>query len=214
MSAEEQKKLANYWMKFCQATLQWVYNSVGASQPSTRYLLSGRIYCETENPCEGSQLSGRAQWSIHEEFTCARNEVWPCAKGLLQSRKWTHLQGSSRYGKSQESADKQLQLMNTEVQSISFPKAYQRQGNQQPTSNTSSSWRQACRNCGWGPQLKAVPSEDCHYCQKVGHLTKVCLSKLKKKMCMKFMKRLVLAQVNRYLTIASHPVITFLGGPN
>ena len=145
MSAEEQKKLANYWMKFCQATLQWVYNSMGASQPSTRYLLSGRIYCETENPCEGSQLSGRAQWSIHEEFTCARNEVWPCAKGLLQSRKWTHLQGSSRYGKSQESADKQLQLMNTEVQSISFPKAYQRQRNQQPTSNTSSSWRQACR---------------------------------------------------------------------
>ena len=47
--------------KFCQATFQWVNSSVGASQPSTRCPLSERIYGETENPCEGGQLSRRAQ---------------------------------------------------------------------------------------------------------------------------------------------------------
>ena len=37
---------------------------------------------------------------------------------------------------SEESADKQLQLMNTEVYSINVRKGYQRQGNQRPTPNT------------------------------------------------------------------------------
>ena len=41
--------------------------------------------------------------------------------------------------KSEESADKQLQLMNTEVYSIKVPKGYQRQGNQRPTPFTGSS---------------------------------------------------------------------------
>ena len=59
--------------------------------------------------------------------------------------------------KSEESADKQLQLMNTEVCSINVPKRYQCQGNQRPTSNTGSSKLQACRNCGWGTH----PWEQC-----------------------------------------------------
>ena len=59
--------------------------------------------------------------------------------------------------KSGESADKQLQLMNTEVYSINVPKRYQCQGNQRPTSNTGSSKLQACRNCGWGTH----PWEQC-----------------------------------------------------
>ena len=52
--------------------------------------------------------------------------------------------------KSEESADKQIQLMNTEVYSINVPKGYQCQGNQRPAPNTGSSKLQACRNCGWG----------------------------------------------------------------
>ena len=85
--------------KICQATLQWVNSNVGTSPLPTRYPLSGIIYCKTENPCEGGQLSDRAQWSIHEGFRCAKNELWPFSKGLLQGRKCFHLQGRSWYGK-------------------------------------------------------------------------------------------------------------------
>ena len=92
-------KLLDEIRTFCQAILQRVNSNVGASQPPTRYPLSGRIYCETENPCEGSLLSDRAQWSIHEGFPCARNELWPFAKALLQSGKCIHLQGSLWYRK-------------------------------------------------------------------------------------------------------------------
>ena len=53
--------------------------------------------------------------------------------------------------KSEESADKQLQLMNTEVYSIKVPKGYQRQGNQRPTPFTGSSRPKARKNSGWGP---------------------------------------------------------------
>ncbi|CAH3016614.1 unnamed protein product [Porites evermanni] len=38
--------------------------------------------------------------------------------------------------KSEESADKQLQLMNTQIYSINVPKGYQGQGNQLPTPYT------------------------------------------------------------------------------
>ena len=41
-----------------------------------------------------------------------------------------------------------------------------------------------CRNCGWGPHAREqCPAKNatCHYCQKIGHLAKVCLSKLRKK---------------------------------
>ena len=57
--------------------------------------------------------------------------------------------------KSEKSADKQLQLMNTEVHSINVPEGYHRQGNQRPTLNTGSSRPQACKNCGWGPTLES-----------------------------------------------------------
>ena len=43
---------------------------------------------------------------------------------------------------------------------------------------------QVCRNCGWGPHPREkypVKNATGHYCQKVGHLAKVCLSKQKKK---------------------------------
>ena len=66
--------------------------------------------------------------------------------------------------KSEESADKQLQLMN-EVHFINVPKGYQRQGNQRPTPNTGSSRPQACRNCGWGLILESSAQ------RKILHLT-------------------------------------------
>ena len=86
--------------------------------------------------------------------------------------------------KSEESAEKQLQLMNTEVHSINAPKGYQGLKNQRQHPNTGSGKLQACRNCGWGPHpIEQCPAKNatCHYCHKVGHLAKVCLSKLKKK---------------------------------
>ena len=86
--------------------------------------------------------------------------------------------------KSEESAEKQFQLMNTEVHSIDAPKGYQGLKNQRQNTNLG---LQACRNCGWGPHSRdQYPAKNatCHHCHKVGHLAKVCLSMLKRKMCM------------------------------
>ena len=86
--------------------------------------------------------------------------------------------------KSEESADKQLQLMNTEVYSINVPKGYQRQGNQRPTPYTGSSRPKAPKNSGWGPHPREqCPAKNatCHYFQKVGNLAKVCLLTQKKR---------------------------------
>ncbi|XP_022784012.1 techylectin-5B-like [Stylophora pistillata] len=75
--------------------------------------------------------------------------------------------------KSEESAEKQLQLINTEVHSINAPKGYQGLKNQRR--NTGSGKSQACRNCGWGPHSRDLcPAKNAtfHYCRKVGHLAK------------------------------------------
>ena len=58
--------------------------------------------------------------------------------------------------KSEESADKQLQLMNTEVHSINTSRGYQGHRNQRQTPNTGASKPQACRNCGWGPHSREL----------------------------------------------------------
>ena len=126
------------------------------------------FFRETENPCKGSQLFSQEQWSIHEGFPCARNELWLCLKGLVQSWKSPTFKEVRDMAKSEESADKQLQLMSTEVCSINVPKRYQCQGNQRPTSNTGSSKLQACRNCGWGThpwEQCPVKNVTCHFCQ-------------------------------------------------
>ena len=86
--------------------------------------------------------------------------------------------------KSEESTDKQLQLMNAQIYSINVPNGYQGQGYQRPTPYTGWSKLQAYRNCDWGPHPREqCPAKNatCHYCQKVGYLAKVCLSKQKKK---------------------------------
>ena len=79
--------------------------------------------------------------------------------------------------KSEELAEKQLQLMNSSI------KGHQGPQNQRQNPNTGSGKLQACRNFGWGPHSRdQYPAKNatCHYCHKVGHLAKVCLSKLKK----------------------------------
>ena len=131
--------------KFCQATLQWVNSNVGASQPSTRYPLSGKIYCETENPCERSQLCGRAQGMNSDRVR----------KNCFKVGHTFTFKTVRDMAKSEESVAKELQLMHTEVHSINVPEGYQRQGNQRPTPNTGSSRPQACKNCGWGPTLES-----------------------------------------------------------
>ena len=75
--------------------------------------------------------------------------------------------------KSEESADKQLQLMNTEVRSINVPEGYQRQ----ETSDQPLILAQVDHRPAGSPAKNAR----CHYCQKRGHLEKVCLSKSRKK---------------------------------
>ena len=85
--------------------------------------------------------------------------------------------------KSEESAEKLLQLMNTEVNPINARKAYQGPKNQRQNPKTGSGKSQACRNFGWGPHSRdqhPAKNATCYYCHKVGHLAKVCLSKLKK----------------------------------
>ena len=78
-------------------------------------------------------------------------------RGRAKSR---HLQGSSWYDqkKSEESADKQLRLMNTEVQSINVPKGYQ----SQETNVQSLILAQVDRRPAGSPAKNATS----HYCQK------------------------------------------------
>ena len=112
--------------------------------------------------------------------------------------------------RSEESADKQLQLMNTDVHYINTPKGYQGQRNQRQTRNMSSGKSQASRNCGWGPHSREqCPAKNStgHYCHKVGHLAKVCLSKLNK-ISVHEMEATSDGQVSQYYTLASHRVTT------
>lgn len=98
--------------------------------------------------------------------------------------------------KADESADKQLQLMNPVVSAVHPVSSTRRNqfqtdqlnpvagGSRQNPKGNKSGKTQLCRNCGWGPHSREqCPARNatCHYCQKVGHLAKVCFSKLKKK---------------------------------
>lgn len=89
--------------------------------------------------------------------------------------------------KTEESADKQLRLMNTqsEVHPISSMKRNQHLRDQPNAVGGLNSGKpgKTCRNCVWGPHSREqCPAKNatCHYCQKVGNLAKVCLSKLRK----------------------------------
>ena len=87
--------------------------------------------------------------------------------------------------KTEESADKQVQLMNTEVHPINSNKRFLHQW-YQPRNNpgVNPSKPEHCTNCGWGPHSREqcrAKNATCHYCQKFGHLAKVCLLKLRNK---------------------------------
>lgn len=98
--------------------------------------------------------------------------------------------------KAEKSADKQFQLMNTavEVHPVTSENGNPNQRDQSDAvggmkrTQNGNQWGKTptCRNCGWGPHAREqCPTKKvkCHYCQEVGHLAKVCLSKLRKKEC-------------------------------
>ena len=113
---------------------------------------------EANNPVKSND------WFVRDFLVLGMNSdcVW---KDWFKVRNVPTFKEVHDMAKSGESADKQLQLMNTEVYSINVPKRYQCQGNQRPTSNTGSSKLQACRNCGWGTH----PWEQCPV--KMLHIT-------------------------------------------
>ena len=65
LSAEQQKKLDNYWKRF-ENFMKLHSNELKAAWElyNLRQGLSRRIHCKVKNPFEGSQLSGRAQRAI------------------------------------------------------------------------------------------------------------------------------------------------------
>ena len=90
--------------------------------------------------------------------------------------------------KTDESAERQQQLMNaSEVNNITSirDKRYQNQKYQVSRNPGPGIGKgQQCRNCGWGLHSRdQCPTKNmtCHYCKKVGHFAKVCLSKLRNK---------------------------------
>ena len=88
-----------------------------------------------------------------------------------------------KMAKSEELAEKQLQLMNTEVHSINATKGYQGLKSQRQNPNTVSGRRLVGTAAGVPHSRDQCPAKNatCHYCLKVGHLAKLYLSKLKKK---------------------------------
>ena len=89
--------------------------------------------------------------------------------------------------------------MNTEVRSINVPEGYQRH----ETSDRPLILAQVDHRPAGSPAKNAT----CHYCQKRGNLERYVCQSRRRKMCMKS-KRPVPAEVNQYLTLASHRVIT------
>ena len=161
--AKKAEKLMDETGKFCQATLQWANSSVVASRPSTRYPLSGRIFSRN---WESYSVKSNDRF-VRDFLVLGMNSdcVW---KDWFKVGNAPTFKEVRDMAKSEESADKQLQLMSTEVCSINVPKRYQCQANQRPTSNTGSSKLQACRNCGWGThpwEQCPVKNVTCHFCQ-------------------------------------------------
>ena len=139
-------------------------------------------------------------------------ELRPCAKGPLQSRKSLTFKEAYEMAKSEESADKQLQLTNTKVvlHSINTSRGYQSQRNQRRTPTTGSGKPQACRNCDWDPHSESNAQQVMLHATIATKwdtwLRYVCQSR-KRKMCMT-LKLPAMAHVSRYQTQVRYPVIT------
>ncbi|PFX17897.1 Retrovirus-related Pol polyprotein from transposon 17.6 [Stylophora pistillata] len=185
LSADEQKKLDNYWERFehflkphlNELIAAWeLYNLRQGTLSLEEFIAKLRILVKEANyPAEHNDRFLRDVLVLGMKSDHICKDCFKVGNALTFNT-------AREMAKSEESAEKQLQLMNTEVRSINAPKGYQGLKNQ--PQNTSSGKSQACRNCGWGPHSRdQCPAKNatCHYCHKVGHLAKVCLSKLKKK---------------------------------
>ena len=185
LSAEQEKKLDNYWERFenfvkphsNELIAAWeLYNLRQGTLSLEEFIARLRILLKEANyPVEHNERFLRDFLVLGMNSDRVRKDCFKVGNALT-------FKEAREMAKSEESADKQLQLMNTEVHPISTSRGYQGQRNQRQTPNTGAGKPRACRNCGWGPHPREqCPAKNatCHYCHKVGHLAKVCLSKLK-----------------------------------
>lgn len=193
---EEIYKLLGEVWKLCKTSLKQADRCVGAPQSLSRYLIAWkefiaklRILVKGANyPEEHNKRFLRDFLVLGMNSDCVRNEFFEKGNALSFSE-------AKEMAKAEESADKQLQLMNTssgvhpvtsEDNHVPERSVKSPSGTMKPQSDNSRLGKsQRCsRNCGWGPHARdQCPARNatCHYCHKVGHLVKVSLSKLRKK---------------------------------
>ena len=197
LSADDQKKLQNYWGKFenyvkphsNELIAAWeLHNLRQGTLSLEEFIAKLRILIKEANyPTEHHDRFLRDFLVLGMNSDRVRKDCFKKGNTLTFNE-------AREMAKAEESADKQLQLMNTtsEVHPVTSEK---RNPNQRDQSNAAGGTRQTqygnksgktqtFRNCGWGPHAREqCPAKNatCHYCQKVGHLAKVCLSKLRKK---------------------------------
>ena len=199
LSADEQKKLENYWKKFenyvkphsNELIAAWeLHNLRQGTLSLEEFIAKLRILVKEANyPSEHHDRFLRDFLVLGMNSDHVRKECFKEGNALTFSK-------AREMAKADESADKQLQLMNpvvSAVHPISSTRRNQFQsdqlnpkasGSRQNPKGNKSGKTQLCRNCCWGPHShEQCPARNvtCHYCQKVGHLAKVCFSKLKKK---------------------------------
>lgn len=198
LSADDQKKLKNYWERFenyvkphsNELIAAWeLHNLRQGTLSLEEFIAKLRILVKEANyPAEHNERFLRDFLVLGMNSDRVRKECFKKGNALS-------LNEAREMAKAEESADKQLQLMNTssDVHPVTSEdrNLYQRDqlnapgGRRKPPSDNNRLGKtQSCRNCGWGPHARdQCPAKNatCHYCQKVGHLAKVCLSKLRKK---------------------------------
>jgi len=199
LSADEQKKLENYWKKFenyvkphsNELIAAWeLYNLRQGTLSLEEFIAKLRILVKEANyPSEHHDRFLRDFLVLGMNSDHVRKECFKEGNALTFSK-------AREMAKADESADKQLQLMNPVVSAVHPVSSTRRNrfqsdqlnpvagGSRQNPKGNKSGKTQLCRNCGWGPHShEQCPARNatCHYCQKVGHLAKVCFSKLKKK---------------------------------
>ena len=178
LSIEQQKKLDNYWEIF-ENFVKLQGGSFTTFDKALSHIERLRIlFKESNYPVKHNERFLRDCLVLGMNSYRVRKDCFKVGNALT-------FKEAHEMAKSEESADKQPQLMNTEVvHSINTSRGYQSQRNQQRTPTNGSGKPQACRNRVWvlhSREQCPARSATCHYCHKVGHLAKVCLSKLKKK---------------------------------
>lgn len=106
-SAEKAGQLLGKIQKFREAALKQVDRSVGVSQSSTRYSLPRRIYCETE---KGTNYPVKCNHRFLRDYLVLGMNSDRVGKDCLKVRNGLTFKEAHDMAKSEESADKQLQL--------------------------------------------------------------------------------------------------------